>query len=64
MNSDRRMSIGTSVKNQNAAKGNSLAKNALGTPSNRQIAPTKVIEQKKQQPPPIISGRREQNSYE
>lgn len=55
MNSDRRLSMGTSLKNPGGVKGNSLAKNGLSNTSNRQIPATKVVEQKK---PTIIGGRK------
>lgn len=39
LNSDRRLSMGTSLKNQ-PQKGSSLAKNGLSSNSNRQIPST------------------------
>jgi len=47
--------MGTSLKNQSATKGNSLAKNGLNNASNRQIPPAKIVDQKK---PTIIGSRK------
>lgn len=55
LNSDRRLSMGTLLKNPGGAKGNSLAKNGLSNTSNRQNPQNKVIDQKKQT---IIGGRK------